>query len=460
MTISIDSLRFDTALIYDESYVIGIMMRKPRLLFLELNEINFDFVEKYIKKGVDLPGFEMILDGEFKTTNSEIEYECLEPWIQWPSVHTGKKFDEHLVFRLGDFINCKHEQFFEKVENAGYMVGAISPMNASNMLDNPAYFIPDPWTKTDSDDSFFSKIITNALVQAVNDNSESKLTFKTIFNLGLAFVSLVRPSRYFPMAKYAIQALGKPWRKALFLDMLLYEIHKTLFKRKNPNFSTLFLNAGAHIQHHYFYNSPFVNSVELKNPSWVVGKDDDPFLEMLKVYDKILSDLLELPNSEIVVATGLSQKPYDILKFYYRLKDHALFLKKVGVEFVDVVPRMTRDFLVSFGTAVQALEAEHQMSKILVDNETKLFEEIDNRGTDIFCVLTYPCEITEETKINVLGNELPLLDLVTFVAVKNGEHQSKGFAYFSGGISEFSPPEGADITALHGTILNYFGIDR
>ena len=84
------------------------------------------------------------------------------------------------------------------------------------------------------------------------------------------------------MAKYALNALGKPWRKALFLDMLLYEIHKTLFKRKNPNFSTLFLNAGAHIQHHYFFNSPYTDSLELKNPTWYIGEDDDPFLEMLK----------------------------------------------------------------------------------------------------------------------------------------------------------------------------------
>ena len=251
-------------------------------------------------------------------------------------------------------------------------------MNATNKLKNPAYFIPDPWTKTSCDNSFFSKSITDAIVQAVNDNSQSKLTFKTIFSLGLAFIALVKPSRYLSMAKYAFSALGKPWRKALFLDILLYEIHKTLFTRKRPNFSTLFLNAGAHIQHHYFFNSKYVDSLELQNPLWYAGKDDDPFLEMLKVYDEMLVDLLELPNTEIIIATGLSQKPYEQLKFYYRLKDHASFLKKVGVEFADVVPRMTRDFLVSFDTEEQAIRAQQQLSKILVNNEVKLFEEIDN----------------------------------------------------------------------------------
>ncbi len=429
-----------------------------KLIFIELNEINFDIVRNYLDKGEMLAGFKALFANGITCTESESDYNNLEPWIQWPSIHTGRTYAEHNVFRLGDFVNSTKEQFFEQVEKAGFSVGAVSPMNASNNLKNPAYFIPDPWTKTPCDNSFFSKSITDAIIQAVNDNSQSKLTFKTIFNLGLAFVALVRPARYIPMAKYALNALGKPWRKALFLDMLLHEIHKTLFKRKNPNFSTLFLNAGAHIQHHYFFNSSCVDSPELKNPAWYLEKDHDPFLEMLKVYDEILTDLLGLPNTEIIVATGLSQKPYDQLKFYYRLKDHASFLKKVGVKFADVVPRMTRDFLVSFDTEEQALKAEQQLSKIFVNNEVKLFEEIDNRGKDIFVVLTYPSEITEETIITISGKDLSLNDQVIFVAIKNGEHQSKGFAYFSDGVSEFAPPQGSHVAKIHNTVLQFFGI--
>ena len=333
-------------------------------------------------------------------------------------------------------------------------------MNASNKLKEPAYFIPDPWTRTPSDGGYFSKSITDAIVQAVNDNSQSKLGFKTICNLGVAFVALVNPTRYIPMVKYALNALRRPWRKALFLDMLLYEIHKTLFKRKNPNFSTLFLNAGAHIQHHYFYNSPFVDSVELKNPDWYIGRDYDPLLEMLLVYDSMLIDVMSVPNTEVIVATGLSQKPYDHLKFYYRLKNHASFLHEMGIKFIDVVPRMTRDFLVSFDTAEQALRAEQQLSNVLVNNEVRLFEEIDNRGKDIFVVLTYPREITNKTMISYSGKESPLSDLVTFVAIKNGEHQSKGFAYFSEGLSEFAPPKGSHVSKIHNSVLQFFGVHR
>lgn len=430
------------------------------IILLELNEINFDAVKFYLDRDSQLPGFKKLIANGITNTESESKYKNLEPWIQWPSVHTGKTYNEHMVFRLGDFVNSSNEQFFEKVEKAGFYVGAVSPMNASNNLQNPAYFIPDPWTKTPCDNSFISKCITDAIVQAVNDNSNSKLTFSTIFNLLLAFIVLVKPTRYMSMAKYAINALGKPWRKALFLDMLLYEIHKTLFRRKNPNFSTLFLNAGAHIQHHYFFNSPFVTSPELQNPSWYIEKNYDPFLEMLEVYDGMLSDLLRFPNTEIIVATGLSQKPFEQLKFYYRLKDHSLFLQKLEIDFVDVVPRMTRDFLISFDTEEQALKAEDQLSKILVNNEVHLFEEIDNRGKDIFVVLTYPSEIIDKTMISYSGKEFKLCDFVTFVAIKNGEHQSKGFAYFSEGLSQFAPPQGCHVSKIHDTVLKFFGILR
>jgi len=430
------------------------------LILLELNEVNFDAVGFYIERGDCLSGFKKLIEQGVVNTEAEPEYEHLEPWIQWPSVHTGETYDQHRVFRLGDVVNSSSEQFFETIEKAGFSVGAVSPMNASNKLHNPAYFIPDPWTQTPCDNSFLSNSITEAIVQAVNDNSKSKLTFKTIFNLGLAFVALVNPLRYIPMAIYALKSFGKPWRQALFLDMLLYEIHKTLFKRKSPNFSTLFLNAGAHIQHHYFFNSPFIDSPELQNPNWYVGKDEDPFLEMVRVYDRMLLDLLSLPNTELIIATGLSQKPYEKLKFYYRLKDHRAFLEVLGIDFKDAVPRMTRDFLVSFDSVEQASLAEKQLSEILVDNAFKLFEEIDNRGQDIFVVLTYPSEITKDTMITGLGKQLSLLDLVTFVAIKNGEHQSKGYAYFSDGISKYAPPQDSHVSKIHDTVLDFFGVPR
>lgn len=427
-----------------------------KLILLELNEINFDAVIFYIQNNINLPGFKKIIESGINITLAEEEYDNLEPWIQWPSVHIGKKFDEHKIFRLGDIVNSSEKQIFEKVEERGYTVGAISPMNAANKLINPKYFIPDPWTITPSDKSYLSKSISQAVSQAVNDNSKSKLTIKTILNLGISFVSLVSPKKFFSMMFYAISALRKPWRKALFLDMLLFEFHKTLFKRKEPNFSTLFLNAGAHIQHHYFFNSPFVNNSRLQNPGWYIDSNEDPFLEMLFIYDSIIQDVLSSKNTEVIIATGLSQKPYEKLKFYYRLRDHKNFLRILGLKFKNVTPRMTRDFLISFDTVEEAVKAENFLSEILVNNKTRLFAQIDNRGKDIFVVLTYPHEITQNSEINVSNKKLLLQDHIVFVAIKNGEHQSKGFAYYTDRISKFAPENNNHVSKIHDVILRFF----
>ena len=93
-----------------------------------------------------------------------------------------------------------------------------------------------------------------------------------------------------------------------------------------------------------------------------------------------------------------------------------------------------------------------------MNNKVKLFEEIDNRGIDIFVVLTYLSEITNKIMITYLGKESQLGDLVTSAAIKNGEHQSKGFAYFSEGVSEFAPPQDSHVSKIHNTVLQFFGI--
>ena len=113
-----------------------------KLVLIELNEINFDVVQKYLE-GNDLPNWKKIFADGFIETGSEKEYDLLEPWIQWPSVHTGLTAKQHGLFRLGDVVGSKTPQIFELLESNGISVGCVSPMNAENNLKNAAYFIPD-----------------------------------------------------------------------------------------------------------------------------------------------------------------------------------------------------------------------------------------------------------------------------------------------------------------------------
>ena len=71
------------------------------MIVVQLNEINFETVARYIEDGEQLPAFKRLLDkfGSFLTVG-EAQYDELEPWIQWVSAYTGKTFKEHGVFRL------------------------------------------------------------------------------------------------------------------------------------------------------------------------------------------------------------------------------------------------------------------------------------------------------------------------------------------------------------------------
>lgn len=147
-------------------------MNNKKLILIELNELNFDIIKKYVDL-YDLKNFSKLLKN-IQITSSEKDYDLLEPWIQWYTIKTGLSAAEHKIFRLGDSINSKIAQIYEKLENKGFSVGAISPMNSPNNCKNPKYFIPDPWTTSRTDNSFLSKIISKMLKQTVNDNAKKK----------------------------------------------------------------------------------------------------------------------------------------------------------------------------------------------------------------------------------------------------------------------------------------------
>ena len=206
--------------------------KKQKLIVLQLNEVNFDIVKQYAKVS-NLPGFSRLLS-EFTpiTTFSETEYHELEPWIQWVSIQTGKPFQEHQVFRLGDIVLKPHAQIFEAFESKGYRVGAISPMNARNELKNPAYFIPDPWTQTEPDSSGFSRRLTSMLRQTVNDNAEGAISTRSKLILIEAIFRTINSSGTGRLFKMILASRHKPWMKAMVLDQLIHLIHMSLMKQR------------------------------------------------------------------------------------------------------------------------------------------------------------------------------------------------------------------------------------
>lgn len=403
---------------------------KNKTILLGLNELNFDYIKFYIIKGL-LPNFKKIFDIQPPIeTVSEKEYKLLEPWVQWVTIHTGKSYDEHKVFRLGDIVNNPElSQIFEELENEGLSVGAVSPFNAENRLKKTSFFVPDPWTKTNPSGNWIVKALYQAVHQSVNDNAKSKLNLKSMISLGLGLLLYVPISRWFHYVQTILKAKN-PGAKAVILDSLLADVHLTLWKKHKPDFSNLFLNSGAHVQHHYLFNSKAYQG-DLKNPDWYCPNGYDPLIQILSEYDYQIGELLKLRDIKLIITTGLHQQPHEHLTFYWRLKEHIQFAEMIGIKnFSEISPRMSRDFLIKFNNEKDAGNAEKLLNSFYAsEDDIKIFD-VDNRGTSLFVELVYPNDINENDSIYSKESKFKLdsfKSYLAFVAIKNGEHNGIGY---------------------------------
>ena len=432
------------------------MNQKKNLVLIQFNELNFNLVKHYINED-HLNNFKKIISEGVIETFSEEEYELLEPWIQWVSVNTGKSAKEHGVFRLGDMVDSQHKQIYEILEENGNKVGAVAPMNTANNLSDAAYFISDPWTKTRNSENFLLSKISNSISKLVNNNSSRNMSFIDLLYLSIGFLRYVRVKKYIKMAKLVVTGIKHRWRWAIFLDLFLNEVHLGLLKTNKPNFSSIFLNCAAHIQHHYLCN----NKLSLnKNPSWYIEEDKDPFQEIIKEYDNIIYEYKNLKKYEMIIATGLSQAPCQSPEFYYRLNDHGKFLDQFNITYTKILPRMTRDFLILCDSENEAKNTQKEIEQLHTEQGDKIFGIVDNRGNSLFVTLTYNQEITN--KILVFNRDrsikLKLSEFVSFVALKNGIHDQRGYAYLSKKIG-IKSKENFHVKEIFNVIINYYNIN-
>ena len=399
------------------------------MILLALNELNLDFIKGYVSQG-KLNNFGKLLEHSIVTTTSESKYELLEPWIQWTTVQTGKSYDEHQLFRLGDIIDRPDlSQIFEDLEKSGLSIGAISPFNADNRLTGAKFFIPDPWTQTKASGGYLVETLSRTVSRFVNSNASGRVGPSDVLWLILGFIVYVRIKRW-PKFIKLVSLRKKPGVKAAILDMILLEVFVTLQKKHKPDFSHLFFNGGAHVQHHYMFNSSQYKG-DFKNPEWYCPSDWDPILMMLESYDAIIGDLLG-SGERIIGVTGLHQVPHEEQTFYWRPIAHKDFLLECGLKGgFNVIPRMSRDFLIEVTDDKHALEIENHLNQFSDSLRSKPVFNVDNRGTSLFVEVIYDDDLIEGLSFNgpdgiTMGS---LKSKLAFVAIKNGKHDGLGYVF-------------------------------
>ncbi len=402
---------------------------KKKLLLLELNELNFNLIQKYIDKGY-LKNFKNLFDKYgFSRTSSELIYENIEPWIQWVTVHTGKDYEEHEMYHLNDYINLKHNQIWENLEKKGLSVAALFPMNAKNRIkyDNNI-FIPDPWSNekiTVKNKNLAN--LHNIISFFVNNNTSKKANLKKLINLLIVFLLNSSVKYYHKYFFLILKSLFKKWNRVLFLDLLIFDVSTKILNLNNYNFTSVFYNGAAHIQHHYLMNSKIIQTKN-KNPSWYLNTRDDPLLDIYILYDFFIKHIYKISQKNdyrLLIVTGLTQDPVLEPVFYYRLKNPEDFISNFNFLNFNVTSLMSRDFRVKFENNSDSHKFINIFQKLKI-NEVPIFD-IKKNDHDLFVTLSYPYEIKKNDEIKFENIKINLYNNINFVAIKNGLHNGNGY---------------------------------
>jgi hypothetical protein len=398
------------------------------IALLALNEVNFDLVQAYAQSG-ELPNLAgLVRRHGLQHTQSESEYTHIEPWIQWVTVHTGLSFAEHGVFRLGDIIETKFPQLWETIERlTGRPTVAICPMNARNASGPGSVFIADPWTATETTGPRFVRRLAGAISRFVNNNSSGGASVSDYLILAAALVRYGKPGHWFQYVKLAVTSRGRSWRKAMLLDLLLTDLFVFKTRKRRPVFASLFLNAAAHIQHHYMMSSEHVSG---ENPEWYVQAGLDPLLEVYRLYDRLVADVqARLPGYRLIIATGLHQDPCPEPIYYWRPRAHAGMLALMGLADGRATPRMSRDFVVEYDDVERARQAAERLEGVRLGRGGRFFK-VDQRGHSLFVEIIYEADLLDSDYL-VDSAGTTLIERVkaelSFVAIKNGIHNGLGY---------------------------------
>ena len=400
-------------------------MRK-KLLIIQTNEVNFDLVKLYSEK-YNLINFKHILNNfnNIETT-SEKKYSNLEPWIQWVSFYTGKDYENHKVFFLNELDNDANTLFkkFDETYNAKQCL--MFPMNLKNNLSNDKnIFIPDPWTETKVQcDKGFKKFYDIVKKIILNNKNINLKAFEKFYFFKYIFFNTSLKFKFF-FIKSLFNIISKTYYKPILFDKLISDFFYKKIISNNFDVCSIFLNAGAHIQHHYMFNSSFVKNKI--NPSWYLNSNYDPIKDYLIVYDDILGNFLNLKNYNILIMTGLSQSLIDKPVYYYNLKDHYSFFSKIKVYPKKIIKRMSRDYTLEFEDINTMSNSFKTLNKLKLNNLD--FFSVKSEKNKIFLELTYPEELKDNDYLSVNNINIKVKDELTFLAIKNTIHNQKGYCY-------------------------------
>ncbi len=396
-----------------------------KILFLELNEFN-DHLLNEAGSELGLKNIQKLTSFHKSETWTEDQYESdyLEPWVQWVSVHTGIPSSEHRVKHLSDGRETSSPQLWEKLSEMGISSGIWGAMNASRRgAPHCRFFLPDPWTS--SEKAFPEEL--NALLSPLQNTSKnytSRPKREYLKDL-IHFLKLFKVNGLLghfgkgtaAVLKNAIRYRFLPFVFISFADELstsLFLKYKELYK---PDFSLLFLNSIAHLQHHQWRNRKISKK--------------DPLAHGFRAIDRILGKIYAQmkPEDLLIVTNALSQKNTveETPWILYRQIDHTKFLEAIGIHQVTVHSHMTHDAHLLFPDEGAARRGAEILKQVRIE-EAPLFivEVYPEDPKKLFYRIQFTDEVGPEARFVSEGRSYRWFDWFTSIVRRTGKHTQTG----------------------------------
>ncbi len=364
------------------------------VIVLEFNELCPQFMQQFIDAG-KLPNFQRLRDRSVAMiTDADEAPPRLEPWIQWVSIHTGLKADDHGVFDLGEGRKVRHKGVAQILSDAGVPVGVLGSMN-TNYRNLNGFYIPDPWDLNGQAEPASLQPFYQTVAKQVQESSTQEgLSKAEMVRFGwFMLMHGMRPSTIQAGVAQVWSELrdkGVEWRRSMILERLQFDLFRKLKRRLKTRFNTFFCNSTAHFQHYFWRNmEPEIFTVP-------PGENDHPSLrnaieEGYRAMDRLVGKFMtEFPDSRLVLLTALSQQPWrETTKCTYRPRDFQAFLQFVGIDpsNVEVKPVMAEEFHLICRRPEMRQKIQEKLLAASVNGQPAMKARIEDEGVFSGCAI-------------------------------------------------------------------------
>jgi len=438
------------------------------MIVLEFNELCPDLITEFMARGL-LPGFRALYErSTVFTTDAGEAPPNLEPWIQWPTVHSGMIYREHGIFDLGDGYKLREKSVAALLSDAGIPVGVFGSMNV-NYSELNGYFIPDPWHKVGrampaSLQPFYG-VISRQVQESSRENAFSSVDMGRfgwfMLQHGLtggtiaAIVSQLISERLDP---------GVRWRRASLLDDVQYDLFRYLNARHGVRFATFFSNSTAHYQHYYWRNMRpeiFALAPPAGEHASLAGAIQYGYESMDR---QIRCAMADYPDATIVLCTALSQRAWtDTTKCTFRPRNFEALLSFAGIDSgsVTVKPVMAEQFHMVFRCAEDCRRAETALRDLRLDDRALLTVRREDEKTLFGGCDVIDARLADGTVTRGRDSETMRFSELFYMihTMRSGYHDPRGLLWIGDGRHEIVA-ESVSIVDIAPTILKAFGVPK